>query len=348
MLMYTSGTTGSPKGVQHTVNSMVNAARSMTERGHLTNDDVLLVGSPVGHMLGLAAGVLLAIFNRATMVLQESWNGRHALELIDEYKVTFSGGATPFLADLVREVQAGAPRPETLRLFLCAGAPIPPVLVRQASEVLGTTVTSVWGMTESLASTMTEPERAGQLSATSDGRPVAGMQVKVVDDSGRTRAAGERGRLLVRGAQLHIGYMGIPPEDTFDAEGWMDTGDLAYGLADEDCAGYIRIAGRTKDVIIRGGENIPVVEIENLLVEHPAITIAALVGYPDERLGERACAFVVAENGASVSLDDLRLWMDEKKVAKQYWPERIEIIQAMPRTPSGKIQKFLLRDMLQS
>lgn len=127
-----------------------------------------------------------------------------------------------------------------------------------------------------------------------------------------------------------------------------DTGDLAYGLADEDCAGYIRIAGRTKDVIIRGGENIPVVEIENLLVEHPAITIAALVGYPDERLGERACAFVVAENGASVSLDDLRLWMDEKKVAKQYWPERIEIIQAMPRTPSGKIQKFLLRDMLQS
>lgn len=348
MLMYTSGTTGSPKGVQHTVNSMVNAARSMTERGHLTNDDVLLVGSPVGHMLGLAAGVLLAIFNRATMVLQESWNGRHALELIDEYKVTFSGGATPFLADLVREVQAGAPRPETLRLFLCAGAPIPPVLVRQASEVLGTTVTSVWGMTESLASTMTEPERAGQLSATSDGRPVAGMQVKVVDDSGRTLAAGERGRLLVRGAQLHIGYMGIPPEDTFDAEGWMDTGDLAYCLADGDCAGYIRIAGRTKDVIIRGGENIPVVEIENLLVEHPAITIAALVGYPDERLGERACAFVVAENGATVSLDDLRLWMDEKKVAKQYWPERIEIIQAMPRTPSGKIQKFLLRDMLQS
>lgn len=116
----------------------------------------------------------------------------------------------------------------------------------------------------------------------------------------------------------------------------MDTGDLAYCLADGDCAGYIRIAGRTKDVIIRGGENIPVVEIENLLVEHPAITIAALVGYPDERLGERACAFVVAENGATVSLDDLRLWMDEKKVAKQYWPERIEIIQAMPRTPAAR------------
>ncbi|MBT0782997.1 AMP-binding protein [Paracoccus sp. pheM1] len=346
MLMYTSGTTGSPKGVQHTANSMVNAARSMTKRGHLSNDDVFLVGSPVGHMLGLAAGVVLAIFNRATMVLQESWNGRHALELIEEYRVTFSGGATPFLADLVREVQGGAPRPETLRLFLCAGAPIPPVLVRQANEVLGTTVTSVWGMTESLASTMTEPERAGQLSSISDGRPVAGMQVKVVDDAGRTLAAGERGRLLVRGAQLHIGYMGIPPEETFDAEGWMDTGDLAYCLAEDDCTDYIRIAGRTKDVIIRGGENIPVVEIENLLVEHPAITIAALVGYPDQRLGERACAFLTVENGATVSLDDLRVWMDEKKVAKQYWPERIEIIEAMPRTPSGKIQKFLLRDML--
>lgn len=346
MLMYTSGTTGSPKGVQHTANSMVNAARSMTKRGNLSNDDVILVGSPVGHMLGLAAGVILALYNRATMVLQESWNGKRALELIEEYGVTFSGGATPFLADLVREVQAGAARPETLRLFLCAGAPIPPVLVRQAGEVLGTTVTSVWGMTESLASTMTEPDRAGELSAVSDGRPVAGMWVKVVDDQGRTLPAGERGRLLVRGAQVHIGYMGIPPQETFDAEGWMDTGDLAYNLSEDGCGDYIRIAGRTKDVIIRGGENIPVVEIESLLVEHPAIAIAALVGYPDERLGERACAFLTVENGISVSLDELRVWMDEKKVAKQYWPERIEIIDTMPRTPSGKIQKFMLRDML--
>src|SRR5690606_8308720 len=113
-------------------------------------------------------------------------------------------------------------------------------------------------------------------------------------------------------------------------------------------ADYIRIAGRTKDVIIRGGENIPVVEIENVLVEHPAVSAAALVGYPDERLGERACAFVTLTDGASLSLDDVRVWMDEHKVAKQYWPERIEIIQAIPRTPSGKIQKFMLRDMLQS
>lgn len=346
MLMYTSGTTGSPKGVQHTVNTMVNAARNMTERGHLSNDDVILVGSPVGHMLGTAAGVFLALYNRATMVLQESWNGRRALDLINEYGVTYSGGATPFLADLVREVQAGAPRPETLRLFLCAGAPIPPVLVRQASEVLGTTVTSVWGMTESLASTMTEPERAGQLSSTSDGRPVSGMQVRIVDDSGKALAPGQRGRLLVRGAQVHIGYMGIPSEETFDADGWMDTGDLAYCLADDDCTDYIRIAGRTKDVIIRGGENIPVVEIENLLVEHPSITTAALVGYPDERLGERACAFVTVENNAAVSLADIREWMDKNKVAKQYWPERIEIIKEIPRTPSGKIQKFILRDLL--
>lgn len=348
MLMYTSGTTGSPKGVQHTANSIINAGCNMTERGHLSNDDVFLVGSPVGHMLGTAAGVFLALYNRSTMVLQESWNGRRALDLIEEYKITFSGGATPFLADLVREVKAGAPRPETLRLFLCAGAPIPPVLVRQASEVLGTTVTSVWGMTETLASTMTEPERAAQLSSTSDGRPVSGMQVKVIDDSGNVVAPGQRGRLMVRGAQVHVGYMGIPPEETFDAEGWMDTGDLAYCLTDEDCGDYIRIAGRTKDVIIRGGENIPVVEIENVLAEHPAVSAAALVGYPDERLGERACAFVTLTDGASLSLDDVRVWMDEHKVAKQYWPERIEIIQAIPRTPSGKIQKFMLRDMLQS
>lgn len=346
VLMYTSGTTGSPKGVQHTVNSMVNAGFSMSDRGGLSETDVILVGSPVGHMLGLAAGALLAVYNGATMVLQESWNGKRALELINQYGVTFSGGATPFLNDLVKEVAGGFARPATLRLFLCAGAPIPPALIKAAEDVLGTTVTSVWGMTESLASTMTEPARACQLSAISDGHAVAGMQVKVVDDQGRTLPAGARGRLLVRGAQVHIGYMGIPPEQTFDAEGWMDTGDLAYSLTDDGCEGYIRIAGRTKDVIIRGGENIPVVEIENVLLEHPAVTAAALVGYPDDRLGERACAFVTLERDLGFTLDELRAWMDAKKVAKQYWPERIEYLDVMPRTPSGKIQKFQLRDGL--
>jgi len=346
VLMYTSGTTGSPKGVQHTVNTLINAGKSITERAGLSDKDVILVGSPLGHMLGLAAGMLLATYNGATMVLQESWSGTQALSLISTYGVSYCGGATPFLNDLVREVKAGGPKPESLRIFLCAGAPIPPALVRAAIEVLGTTVTSVWGMTESLASTMTEPARAADLSPLTDGRAVAGMEVKVIDENGNSLPVGQRGRLMVRGAQVHIGYLGMPLENTFDAEGWMDTGDLAYMVEGQDCEGYIRIDGRTKDVIIRGGENVPVVEIENVLIEHPAVAAVALVGYPDERLGERACAFVSLEKSESFTLADLQAWLDSRKVAKQYWPERVEYVEVMPRTPSGKIQKFELRNLL--
>lgn len=346
VLMYTSGTTGSPKGVQHTVNTLINAGKSITERAGLTEQDVILVGSPVGHMLGLAAGMLLAICNGNTMVLQEVWSGSQALALIGRYGVSYCGGATPFLNDLVREVKAGGDKPESLRIFLCAGAPIPPALIHAAVDILGTTVTSVWGMTESLASTMTEPGRAAELSPRTDGKAVAGMEVKIVDEAGQTLPVGQRGRLMVRGAQVHIGYLGLGLDTVFDAGGWTDTGDLAYMVEGPDCEGYIRIAGRTKDVIIRGGENVPVVEIENLLIEHPAVAAVALVGYPDDRLGERACAFIVLDTAQSFTLQDLQSWLDSKKVAKQYWPERIAYIDAMPRTPSGKIQKFELKNRL--
>ena len=152
-------------------------------------------------------------------------------------------------------------------------------------------------MTESLSSTLTEPSRAAEKSSNTDGRALEGVDVKVVGDDGEPLPVGETGRLLVRGAQMFAGYYKRPDLDAFDAEGWFDTGDLAY--MDDD--GYIRINGRTKDVIIRGGENVPVVEIEDLLYQHPAVLTAPIVGYPDARLGERACAFVVAQAGASSS-----------------------------------------------
>jgi len=340
VVMFTSGTTGSPKGVMHSHNTLMACNLSLAGRFGLTGDDVMLACSPLGHMTGYAAIMLLGFSLGSTVVLQDVWEGRCGVTIMADEGVTFTAASTPFLSDICEAVAAGAPRPAALRNFLCGGAPIPPVLIERAARELGLMVCSLWGMTESLSSTLTEPARAADKSARTDGRPLEGVEIRVVDFDGRPLPAGQTGRLLVRGAQMLLGYYKRPDIETFDAEGWFDTGDLAY--ADDE--GYIRINGRTKDVLIRGGENVPVVEIEALLYKHPAIAAAALVGYPDARLGERGCAFVVLRPGASFSLETLQAYMAESKVAKQYWPERVEIVDDLPRTPSGKVQKFKLRE----
>lgn len=339
-LMYTSGTTGSPKGAMHTINTMMRCTINIAERAGLSSDDVIQVSSPVGHMLGFAAGVMLALRLGSTMTMQDVWEGKRGVELMATEGVAYTGGATPFLLDVVETVKNGGTRPEKLRVFLCAGAPIPPALIERARNELGLTVCSVWGMTETLCSTMTEPDRAAEKSSRTDGRPTPGVEVRVVDDNNIPVPNGTVGRLMVRGSQSTLGYFRRDDLDVFDGEGWMDTGDLAF-MDDE---GYIRIAGRTKDVIIRGGENVPVGDVENVLYEHPAVLAVALVGFPDQRLGERGCAFVQLRPGQTLDLPAVQAHMESRKVAKQYWPERVEVVEILPRTPSGKIQKFLLRE----
>lgn len=340
VLMFTSGTTGSPKGVMHTCNTLVACNNSLAGRFGLAADDVLLGCSPLGHMTGYAAVLLLGLRLGATVVLQDIWEPRQGVQIMAREGVTFTAASTPFLSDICEAVAAGAPRPERLRSFLCGGAPIPPVLIERAARELGLMVCSLWGMTESLSSTLTEPSRAADKSSTSDGRPLEGVGIRITDDERRELPVGQTGRLLVRGAQMFMGYYKRPDIETFDADGWFDTGDLAYA----DAEGYIRINGRTKDVLIRGGENVPVVEIESLLYKHPAVAEAALVGYPDARLGERGCAFVVLRPGMQLDLPALQDYMAQCKVAKQYWPERVHVLPTLPRTPSGKIQKFKLRE----
>jgi cyclohexanecarboxylate-CoA ligase len=344
VLMFTSGTTGEPKGVIHTSNSLIGCTKALTERFGLDASDVLLVASPVGHMTGYAAVVLLSVYLGGTMVLQDVREPKRGVSLMARQGVTYTAASTPFLSDICDAVKAGAPRPASLRSFLCGGAPIPSVLIERAASELGIKVCSLWGMTEVLSGTLTEPSRASDKSPTTDGRALEGMEVRIVDFDGKPVPTGQSGRLLVRGCQMFTGYYKRPELKTFDAEGWFDSGDLAY----MDSEGYVRISGRVKDVLIRGGENVPVVEIENLLYKHPAVAAVAVVGYPDARLGERGCAFIVSKSGTTIDLAAMQVYLAECKMAKQFWPERVELVTELPRTASGKIQKFKLREVAEA
>lgn len=339
-LLYTSGTTGEPKGVMHTSNTLLSHIYPFCERLGLTADEVVLMSSPQAHQTGFLYGLLMPIILRTTVVLQDIWNGKRAAELIDEEGVTFTFASTPFLSDLTDAVGQGAAKVTSLRYFVAAGAPIPRVLVERATKTLGAIVISAWGMTENGAVTTTKPGDPEEKAFFTDGYPLPGIEVKVVAADGNSLAPGEEGLLKVRGCSNFVGYLKRPQLYNHDAEGWFDTGDLARADAD----GYIRITGRAKDIIIRGGENIPVIEIEGLLFRHPAVQSIAIVGMPDARLGERACAFVVPKPGQRFSFDDMSHFLAEQKVARQYIPERLEVVDALPLTPSGKVQKFRLRE----
>lgn len=342
-LLYTSGTTGEPKGVMHSANSLTANIVPYAQRLNLNQDDVILMASPMAHQTGFMYGLLMPIILKATGILQDVWIPNKAIETIRSEKVTFTMASTPFLTDLAKAVEQTGNKVPTLRIFLCAGAPIPGPLVEQARAALEAKVVSAWGMTENGAVTTTLLEDDDERSVNTDGCPLPGVDVKVVDAENNVLPAGETGRLLLRSCSNFGGYVKRPHLNATDADDWFDTGDLAR----IDDRGYIRITGRSKDVIIRGGENIPVVEIESLLYRHPAVALVAIIAYPDERLGERACAVIVPKQNQQIELPDLVEYLKSHKVAIQYIPERLIVTEAMPSTPSGKIQKFKLRELVQ-
>ena len=341
-LLYTSGTTGEPKGVMHTSNTLLNSVRYFEDRVHLTASDIVLMASPMAHQTGFLVGLLLPLYLGGRVVLQDIWNPAKAADIIETERVTMTMASTPFLADLTAEAELRPKAITSLRTFVSAGAPIPRVLVRRATEHLGAHITSGWGMTENGLVTTTKLDDPPEKVFETDGCPSQGMEVRVVDEGGKVMPHNEEGRLQARGPGTFVGYLKRPHLYAVDLDGWFETGDLAR----KDKDGYIRITGRTKDIVIRGGENVPVIEIEQLMYRHPAVQEVAIVGVPDERLGERACACVVLRQGASLSLADLSGYMAENTVAKNYWPERVEVLDALPKTPSGKVQKFKLREIV--
>ncbi len=340
-LLYTSGTTGEPKGVTHSSNTMLANLGPFAERLGLGADDVIHMPSPLAHQLGFMYGIVLPIMLGSTVILQDIFQAPEMARQIRDEGASFTMGATPFLNDLTEHVAASGHATPSLRVFVSAGAPIPRALVAKARQTLGAAIISAWGMSENGAVTTTRLDDAEEKATTTDGCTLPGMELRIVDAQGTPLPTGQEGQLQVRGCSNFLGYLKRPELNPHDPDGWFDTGDLAR----MDPDGYIRISGRSKDIIIRGGENIPVVEVEGLLFRHPAVAEVAIVGFPDTRLGERACAFVRLREGAKLSLAEATAYLESQSMARQYMPERLEILAELPRTPSGKIQKFKLRDI---
>ena len=340
-IMYTSGTTGQPKGVMHTANTLMCKCLLASELFGFGSADTIFMGSPLAHQTGFLYAALFSIYHGAKCVLQDIWEPLRASRVIAAEACTITLGATPFLSDLVHNEAAHAYDTSCLRLFLCSGAPIPRVLVEDArASHPNMYVMSAWGMTEMGITTATYPgDPLGKVLDT-DGRALPHQTVRVLDEQDAVVPPGVEGRLQARCATTFVGYLKRPQAYGVDDAGWIETGDNAR--MDDD--GYIRITGRSKDIIIRGGENVPVVEVEELLYRHPAIEDAAVVAMPDVRLGERGCAFVTLRAGHSLDFAGMIAYLTSCRMMKQYLPERLEIIAAFPRTPSGKIQKFKLRE----
>lgn len=344
---FTSGTTGVLKGALQTSNILGAINDGFIRRYGLDEGERILAASPIGHAVGFTHCLRLTVTIGGSMVMLDRWDPGRALELIAAERCTFSAAATPFLIDLVSHAAVCRHDLASLRLFLCGGAPVPARLVEEARAVLPHTfVSPLWGMTECGGVTTCPFDAPPEKLSTTDGRPCEGMELRVVNARGEPVPPGEDGELLVRGPMVALGYLDQPEltREHWRADGFFRTGDQARLDAD----GYVKITGRIKDLIIRGGVNLSPVEIESILFSHPAVANVAVVGVPDPRLGERICAFIVTNPGASIDLPGVQQWMERAGAARQKWPERIELVEALPLTPSGKVQKFRLRELIAS
>jgi glutaryl-CoA dehydrogenase/cyclohexanecarboxylate-CoA ligase len=331
----------------HTHNTLVAANAPLPERLGVSKDDVIHMASTFAHLTGFLYGVRLPTqVGGATAVYQDVWDAGRFVDLVERHGISYTSAATPFLHDTLTAPNLAERDTSSLRLFCCMGAPIPRAILREARAKLpGMTVLGGWGQSENALVTLGIPGDPEEKLVERDGYPWPGMEIRVVDFSGTELPPGSEGRLQVRGPFLFVGYAERLEMTRASFEGdWFDTGDLA-SIDDE---GYLNITGRTKDVIIRGGENIPVAYVENVLYEHPGLAGVAVVGYPDPRLQERACACVTLAPGAEgFTVAEMQEFLAAKGVTRHYWPERLEVLAELPRTASGKIQKFQLRALLQ-
>lgn len=344
-LGFTSCTTGNLKAAMFSTRVLDATNAGLRDRYNLNEEDKVFACSSVGHAVGFTHALRMTVTIGGSIVIMDKWDCGKGLAMIETHRCTYMACATPFLNDIVYHPSlADGARLPSLRLFLCGGATIPRQLMKDARERLPHTFTSpLWGMTECGGVATCTPDAPEEKLFTSGGLPYGGMELKVVDQSGTALPPGSEGELMVRGPMVTLGYyrQKALTEEYLLEDGFFRTGDLAR----IDVDGYVRITGHIKDLIIRGGVNIAPAEIEDILFKHPRVANVAVVGAPDARLGERICAYVMLSDDDTFTLSEVQAFMKEASVARQKWPERVEVVDRLPMTTSGKVQKFILREM---
>jgi len=341
--LYTSGTTGFPKAVLHSHNTLTRIMDNSAEHAGVSADDVMIMPSPITHITGYASGINFPFIGRGRTALMERWDANRCIDLIKRVNGTMSVGATPFLRELLDAAEQRGECLPSMRQFSCGGAAVPPNLVLRAYEVLkNCRTTRVYGSTEAPIITLGWREDA-QLAATTDGQPY-GYEVRILDDNGADTPDGVDGEIAARGPGMFLGY--ADEEQNADAhtnDGFFLTGDIGRRTPE----GAILITDRKKDIIIRGGENLSAKEIEDCLDSHPLIKESAVVAMPHERLGEGVCAFLIMNSDDdSLSTAEVASYANDIGMARQKFPEHIIKVDDLPRTPSGKVKKDTLRKQL--
>lgn len=342
-IVFTSGTTGEPKGVMHSHNTRCRSALGTINGTRLTSEDVWLIMVPLSHTTALVNAFYTSVISGSCGVLLETWNVEEALKEIERNRVTIPIGVPTMPIMMFQHPDLGKYDISSLRTMVLAGAPLPVEVARQIIEKMGCYVTSAYGMTETAISNITSLDDPIEVVCKTVGRPQPGMEHKVVDKNRRVVPIGQEGEACARGQNVCIGYFKDPQRtsEVIDDRGWIYSGDLSK--IDED--GNLIIVGRIKDVIVRGGENISPTEIEDILYTYPKVKQVAVVAIPDERLGEKTCACIIPKEGESILYDEIKAFFKDK-VARFKIPDRIEVMDEFPSTPSGKTRKVQLREIM--
>jgi acyl-coenzyme A synthetase/AMP-(fatty) acid ligase len=337
-LIFTSGTEADPKAILHTEQTTNFSVRAAYSSLRMTDRDVVWMPSPIGHSTGFNYGVRMALYHGLKLVLQDRWDGNEAADLIEAEGCSYTLAATTFLRDLVDACKERPRRVASMHRFGSGGAPVPPELVASAAEH-EITVLRLYGSTEVLVGSWNRPESPIQKRVDTDGLPIDGVEIAIRDEDGGdvTRGAGE---IFVRGPNTSVGFLEDPDRmaATFDSDDWVKSGDL--GVVDAE--GYLTVVGRKKEIIIRGGLNVAPREVEEVLLRLPSVAAVAVVGLPNERLGEIGCACVVLQGTARLTFDEMIEFLRKSGLAVYKWPEQLEIVTEIPMTLTGKIRKHML------
>ena len=344
LVAYTSGTTSDPKGVVHshrTINAEIHQLAAMqNDRG----GPAMITGAPVGHGIGMLAALLVPVFRRSEIHLIDVWDPGRVLQAMLDEGLSAGQGSTYFLTSLLDHPDYDVERHAPLMPFVGLGGSAVPAAVGERCARIGIEIARSFGSTEHPSITGSRPDAPHDKRVNTDGRPLPGVEIRLVDDDGKDVEVGTPGEIWSRGPDLFVGYTDAAATETaFSADGWFMTGDI--GVLDDD--GYLAITDRKKDIIIRGGENVSAQEVEELLVRMRDVAEVAVVAAPDARLGEVACAFFRMQPGQPApDLAEVRTYLEHAGIARQKWPEHLRQVEEFPRTPSGKVQKFVLRRQL--